>query len=79
MDSQNQKKAGPIIAILIIVLILIIASLYMFASRVTQEPVPMDDSEPTASVEPVTNTSDEVSDIEADLDAATNGLEDQNF
>ena len=43
--SQNgDKKVGPIIATLIIVLILIIAALYLFASRINQPAIPDDNA-----------------------------------
>lgn len=76
--TTETKKAGPIIAILIIVLVLIIAALYLFASRVSEEPIP-GDSNSAASVTPLTNTSDDVDAIQKDLDSATNGIDGQNI
>lgn len=83
--SEN-KKVGPIIAILVVVLILIIGAIYLFASRVNQQ-VPSDtniaDNSLTSSqpetVTPVTNKADDINSIEADLNASTNGLDNQNF
>ena len=88
--DNGHKKVGPIIATLVIVLVLIIAALYLFASRINKEPVPTDTSaamttndtnnEPAApTVAPVTGTSDDPASIQADLNASTNNLDQQNF
>ncbi len=84
VGPTEDKKAGPIIAILVIVLVLVIAALYIFAAQSTVDPIP-DDSMMTdeqtapAEVQPITNTSDDIMDIQADLDASIDGLDDQNF
>ena len=83
---HTDKKVGPIISSLIIVLVLIFAALYLFASRITQ-PSLTDDSTSgdtqTASssngVKPVTSTSTDVKSLQSDLNASTNGLDNQNF
>jgi flagellar basal body-associated protein FliL len=86
----EHKKVGPIIAILIIVLILVIGALYLFASSINREQAPVDNSmantngAPAESVEPqtvapVTNTSDEIEAIESDLNSSTNGLDNSNY
>ena len=77
------RKVGPIITVLVIVLILIIGALYLFASK-TNAPAPEntmtnDATAASQEVQPVTNTSDDVSSIEADLNASTQGLDQQNF
>ncbi len=92
--GNGQKKVGPIIAILVIVLILIVAALYLFASRISQQSAPVDQtsasrettnpnadqqSSANQSVQPVTNNSDDVNSIQADLNVSTNGLDSQNF
>jgi HAMP domain-containing protein len=81
--NDGQRKVGPIIGTLVIVLILIIAALYLFASRVNQEPTPSDSSSDAAAVsqtvEPITGTADDASSLEADLNRATQGLDNQNF
>jgi hypothetical protein len=79
-DTTN-KKLGPIVAILVIVLVLIAAAIYLFATRgTTAEQIDSDnDTASSQEVQPVTNNSDEVSDLEADLDASVTGLDDQNF
>ncbi len=82
---QGDKKVGPIIASLIIVLVLIFAALYVFASRITQPIIPDDSTGDTEqattsnSVKPVTSTSTDVKSMQADLNASTNGLDNKNF
>ena len=81
----EHKKVGPIVAILVVVLLLIIGALYIFASRMNQQPtdttneVANENITTQASVQPVTNTADDVDSIEADLNASVNGLDEQNF
>jgi hypothetical protein len=75
-----QKKVGPIVAVLVIVLVLVAAAIYMFATRVnTPEPVNNDTAATSEEVQPITNNSDEVNDLEADLGASVSGLDEQNF
>ena len=83
------KKVGPIIGTLVIILILVIAALYIFASHVNQQALPTDASTQGASasqasadqqsVQPVTNKADDVQSLQADLNASTNGVDNQNF
>lgn len=89
------KKVGPIVAVLIVALVLVIAALYIFASRLNNPPVPTDISpvattqtnnaateaqQPaTQPVTPVTNAADDVQSLSNDLNAATQGLDSQNF
>jgi hypothetical protein len=90
--SGDHRKIGPVVAILVIVVVLIAAAIYLFASRVnTNIPSPqtnnqtsfsIDDDQSAAadgSVTPITNSSDDVGDLQADLDASVRGLDDQNF
>ena len=83
--GEPGKKVGPIIATLIIVLILIIAALYMFASRLNQQQALNGDGTmglndaTTTQVQPVTNKSDDVNSIQADLNTSTKGLDAQNY
>lgn len=91
MNSNGQKKVGPIVATLVIVLILIIAALYVFASRINQQSVPTDNtsaatvdtSSQTAAVEPtvqpVTGTADDPASLQKDLNTSTQGVDAQNF
>lgn len=91
---NGDKKVGPIIATLVIVLILIIAALYLFASRINQPAIPDDNDvtagdldgtvstttiAPAATVQPVTSTSTDVKSLQSDLDDSTKGLDNQNF
>ena len=91
--QNHEKKVGPIIATLVIVLILIIAALYLFASRINQPAIPDDNSvaagnldgtvgtvaTATAYVKPTTGTSTDVGSLQNDLNNATKGLDNQNF
>ena len=89
--SSGDKKVGPIIATLVIVLILIIAALYLFAARINQPAIPTDDSTATSdeapadssaaeqSVPAVTGTSTDTASLKSDLNASTAGLDNQNF
>ena len=86
MDPEH-KKVGPIIATLVIVLVLIIAALYLFASKVSQrtgadqmtDPTMNEQATDTQTVQPVTNNSDDLNSIQTDLNASTNGVDNQNF
>jgi hypothetical protein len=90
LSDNGHKKVGPIIATLVIVLILIIAALYLFASRINQQSVPTDTTTAdstsansiaaaTQSVQPVTGTADDPTALQSDLNASTKGLDSQNF
>jgi len=92
MGTNGHKKVGPIIATLVIILILIIAALYVFASRANQQAIPDDGSMSavsdgssstqtgaSATVAPVTGTSTDLQSLQHDLDAATRGVDQQNF
>jgi hypothetical protein len=77
--NPEHKKVGPIIAVAAVILILIIGALYIFASR-RGDFIMGDGSTQTAEkVQPVTSTSDDIDDIEADLDMSIDGLDAQNF
>jgi hypothetical protein len=84
--GNGHKKVGPIIATLVIVLILIVAALYLFASRINQQAIPDDTTSsansvpaPIQSVAPVTGNSTDPASLQSDLDASTQGLDSQNF
>ncbi len=94
VPGGNSKKIGPIIAILIIVVILVIAAIYLFAGRINKTPAPtsdtamqnsliqsnsQDQAAAQSSVQTTTNNSDDVSSLEADLNTSTNGLDGNNF
>ena len=85
---NGEKKVGPIIAVLVIILVLIISALALFASRINQPTIPDDttatipattDQSAAAQVEPVTSTSTDVNSLQNDLDSSTKGLDSQNF
>lgn len=85
-DHNGQKKVGPIVATLVIVLILIMAALYLFASRINQQAIPMDttttvdNSAPTQTPVPtITSTASDPASLQRDLNASTQGLDSQNF
>ncbi len=93
--APEHKKVGPIIAILIIILVLIIGALYLFASRINTEQAPVDSSvaasdtamplqnnasnSAPSTVQPVTGTSDDLGSLEADLKTSAGGIDSQNF
>lgn len=85
----KHNKIGPVIAVLVIVLVLVVAALYLFAGNSNRSIDTMmedkstmmvdDVNQTTQSVQPVTNTADDVTSLEADLDSALEGLDSQNF
>ncbi len=76
-SGNGEKKVGPIVATLIIVLVLIIAALYLFASKVNQPAIPTDATVAGQNAAP--NTPADISSLQSDLNNATNGLDKQNF
>ncbi|MGC9605337.1 MAG: hypothetical protein ABSF56_01060 [Minisyncoccia bacterium] len=89
-SGNGEKRVGPIIATLIIVLVLIIVALYLFASRINQPAVPEDNSTAAGndnsgavaadqSVQPVVGTSTDLDSLQNDLNKSTTGLDNQNF
>lgn len=82
-SMPSEKKVGPIIAVLIIVLVLIIAALYLFASRINEPALPSDSTfsadAQERQVQPITSDSTDLADLQADLDASADGLDSQNF
>lgn len=90
-NQPEHKKTGLLIAILVVVLLLIIGALYIFATGSTvtlpdDSTVGADQDQYTdeigtneTTVTPVTNTSDDVGSLEADLNTSVDGLDAQNF
>jgi hypothetical protein len=79
-SPTSEKKIGPIVGILVLVLVLVAAAIYLFGNRATSDvAAPEDTSAASTEVQPVTNNSDEVNDLETDLNASVYGLDDQNF
>lgn len=77
MDAK--KKIGPIVVVLAVVLILIIGALYLFASGINKTPTLEQEADVQEIVQPITNTSDEVQTLDADLNAAIEGIDVQTF
>ncbi len=71
---KNEKKIGPIVSVLVIVLVIVIASLYFFSQKLNTTP---NVSEETVTSEKVTNTENTANlssgtdsdSLNADLDA----------
>lgn len=88
--ENNHKKIGPIVTTLVIVLLLIIAGIYIFASKVNQQIVPASDTTADATnqkvslassttVTPITNTKDDLNSLQSDLNTSTTGIDAQSF
>ncbi len=75
---QTERKVGPIVASLIIVIIIIIAVLYLFASKINQ-PAPVENNLATQPAAVGNAGTDDLSGLEAELNASTDGLNEQNF
>ncbi|MFA6315134.1 MAG: hypothetical protein WC648_02085 [Candidatus Paceibacterota bacterium] len=83
-NDASHRKVGPVIVTLVVVLIVVIGALYLLASKINKESVPSENStysqvESASDVPTVTNPSDEVMDIQQDLEVSTSGLDEQNF
>lgn len=69
----ENRKIGPIIGVLVIVLVIIIAALYFFGQKLNTNPTTTEVSEIPVTTEQTgvqtTNTNDEAAAINADLDA----------
>lgn len=100
-SGSGQKKVGPIIAALVIVLVLVIVALYVFSSRINDQALPVNGTAKTNApistvstipgnenqaaaittieVKSVTNTADDLNSLQNDLNAATQGVDTQNF
>ncbi len=65
MDPAKQpKKVGPIIAVFLVIVILVIAAIYLFASKSNKDQnLPKDD----------------IHSIQADLNSSATGIDSQNF
>lgn len=77
--APERKKPTTLIITLSIVLILVIAGLYVFAGRSGSDTIPSDDILSSSEVQPITNTSDDLDSIEADLNASIEGLDMQGL
>ena len=85
VGGGEPKKTGLVVITLVVILILILGALYLFASKSDSPSVPGDDYDAVPlrndeqAVQPITNDADDISSIEADLDASVEGLDEQNF
>ena len=83
--GSSPKKTSMAIVMLVVALILILAALYLFASRMDSSvPNTTDSTNASAvneapAVAPVTNTSDDMDSIQADLNASTQGVDGQSI
>lgn len=87
MDKKNQhKKVGPIIASMIIIVILVVAAIYVFASRINQQAAfnkQLDDAlkvdgtttSRTIIIQKIQGTSTDPAVLQSDLEKATAGLD----
>lgn len=71
---ESNKKIGPIIGVLVILLLIIIAVLYFFSQKLNTEPKIMEDKMDVESS--MSTTTDQSTNIEADLNAQ---LEDVDY
>jgi hypothetical protein len=90
-NNSEHKKVGPIIATMVIVLVLIVAALYVFASQVNKQTMPIIDnsmvnnspvsSQPAiqSTVQTIQNNADDIQSLQNDLNKSTDGIDSQNF
>lgn len=72
---QAEKKVGPIVGALIIVLILIIAALYFFGQKLNTEVAPQMDQTPATDISANAASADDVDTLQAELDGAFTDVE----
>jgi hypothetical protein len=92
-DEKKPKKIGPIIAVLVAILIIVIVSLYLVASKTSRgdtdyqsdlntNPISTDiisTDETPQEINPISNTADDIDSLQADLEQAISGLDSQNI
>lgn len=71
----KDRKIGPIVGALVIVLIIIISTLYFFGQRLNTEPQTSSENETPVRNEVALSSSNEVQDLNADLDAQLNNVD----
>ncbi len=69
MGEPKKSGAGALIGSIIIILILVLGALYFWGGKLQTNDQEFNFDESSAAVNGATSTSDEVSDIEADLNA----------
>ena len=80
----EHKKIGPIVAILVIVLVLIIGAIYLFASNINQNSganssTSLQTPSQTQTQQVPAMRNDDVSSLQTDLNASTNGVSNDSF
>ncbi len=89
-SNTSSKKVGPIIAIFVVVIIVIAAILYFIGANSNKQIIPPADNSPvatqqadvnraTTSVQPITNSTDDIQSLQNDLNNSTTGIDSQNF
>jgi hypothetical protein len=80
------KKIGPIVATLVVIILVVIAALYLFGSYMNKQPAStslnannIDAAIADETVPTVTNTADDPQSLQNDLDTATAGVDTQTF
>ncbi len=95
LATTSTKKVGPVIAIFVVLVLIIVAVIYLFASRSNmQQQVPVDNAiasqlpaaatqginnENSQTVQPIMNTTDDLQSLQNDLNNSTAGIDTQNF
>lgn len=83
MPAQHENKPwGPVVGIVVIILLLVIAAVYVWGQKLNNDskvvpatPVTQTQTTPSVTEQP----KDEFSDMEANLNASVEGLDDANF
>jgi uncharacterized protein HemX len=82
-ESEKKHITGPVVAILIVLVALLLGGLYLWGSMLPEEvvddttvPKTTDTANNTPTTPGATTTSDELGDIETDLDVAASGATD---
>jgi uncharacterized protein HemX len=88
-NKTSNKKVGPIMIVLVVVLAVIIVTLYLFASRLNEPNLPqnnnigmnntINENVTDQVVAPITDKADDIQSLEADLNKSIDGLDTQNF
>ena len=86
----SSNKVGPIIAIFVVVIIIIAVILYFVGSNSNKQVPPpavntsvatqqADVNQAASSVQPITNSADDIQSLQNDLNNSTAGVDNQNF
>lgn len=77
IDKKNSDRVGPLIGSVIIILIIIAGAFYLFS--LIRNKVDVQKQNSTTTEENISNQSDEISDIEADINAADSNSIDEEM